>query len=428
MTHSSSTWVGAGVDGRLEVFAVGTDHEGGQSLWHRWQTTSGNGWSDWCSHGTPPDANGLRWSPTVAPAADGCLEVFVVGDDLEPDGLGSGGALHRTSQTYRHGGWSRWRSYPTDGPNLFGSPAVVRNADGHLELFVLGDDGALWHMWQTAPKNGWSQWVSHGAPPGLLLNSAPSVAAGEDGRLDVFIVSQEAVLWRIGKTAANSGWSDWTSHGSPSGALFGSDSTPVVAYSADGHLELFVVGNDGRLWQMGQTVPNGGWSGWRPHEAPSGMKFLRLRPAVASGLDGPLELFVVGDDASLWHLRHTESNTARRDGFRMVLRRWPGWRDHRRSLPTPTAACSSLSWAPTEPCGSCRRQLPAADGRSGLRTAPQRGLPFLRRSPLVEGRLQGDSGGIYQGRMNLRNTTERTLCSPESLRGRNNLSRATARP
>jgi len=176
MTHSSSTWVAAGVDGRLEVFAVGSDHEGGQSLWHRWQTTSGIGWSDWCSHGTPPDANGLRWSPTVAPAADGCLEVFVVGDDLEPDGLGSGGALHRTSQIARHGGWSHWRSYPTDGPNLFGSPAVVRNADGHLELFVLGDDGALWHMWQTAPKNGWSQWVSHGAPPGLLLNSAPSVA------------------------------------------------------------------------------------------------------------------------------------------------------------------------------------------------------------------------------------------------------------
>ena len=217
MAYSPTTWVAPGADGRLEVFVVGSDHDGGQSLWHRWETTSGNGWSDWCSHGTPPDANGLRWSPTVAPAADGCLEVFVVGDDLQPDGLGSGGALHRTSQTACNGEWSRWRSYPTGGPNLFGSPAVVRSADGHLELFVLGDDGALWHMWQIAPKNGWSQWVSHGAPPGLLLNSAPSVAAGEDGRLDVFIVSQEAALWHIGKTAANSGWSDWVSHGSPSG-------------------------------------------------------------------------------------------------------------------------------------------------------------------------------------------------------------------
>jgi hypothetical protein len=277
MAYSSTTWAS-----RRRRAAGGlrcrSDHDGGQSLWHRWQTTSGNGWSDWCSHGTPPDANGLRWSPTVAPAADGCLEVFVVGDDLQPDGLGSGGALHRTSQTACNGEWSRWRSYPTGGPNLFGSPAVARSADGHLELFVLGDDGALWHMWQIAPKNGWSQWVSHGAPPGLLLNSAPSVAAGEDGRLDVFIVSQEAALWHIGKTAANSGWSDWVSHGSPSGVLFGSDSTPVVASSADGHLELFVVGNDGRLWQMRQTAPNGGWSGWRPHDAPSGMKFPPASP------------------------------------------------------------------------------------------------------------------------------------------------------
>jgi hypothetical protein len=305
MAHSSSTWIAPGVDGRLEVFAVGADHGGGQSLWHRWQAPSGNGWSDWCSHGTPPDASGLRWSPAVASAPDGSLEVFVVGDDLQPDGLGSGGALHSTSQITRDGGWSRWRSYPTDGPNLFGSPAVVRNADGHLELVVLGDDGALWHMRQTGPNSVWSQWVSHGAPPGLLLNSAPSVAAGEDGRLDVFIVSQEAVLWHIGKTAANSDWSDWTSHGSPSGVSFGSDSTPVVAHSADGHLELFIVGNDGRLWQMGQSVPNGGWSAWRPHEAPSGIKFLRLRPAVASGQDRQLEVFVVGDDASLWHLRQT---------------------------------------------------------------------------------------------------------------------------
>jgi hypothetical protein len=308
MACPSTTWVAPGADGRLEVFAVGSDHGGGQSLWHRWQTTSVNGWSDWFSLGAPPDANGLRWSPTVAPGADGYLEVFVVGDDLQPDGLGSGGALHRSSQTVRNGGLSHWRSYPTGGPNLFGSPAVVRGTDGHLEVFVLGDDGALWHMWQTLPIIGWSQWVSHGAPRGLLLNSAPSVIAGEDGRLDVFIVSQEAALWRIAKTAADGGWSDWVSHGSPSGVLFGSDSTPVVARSADGHLELFVVGNDGRLWQMRQTVANGGWSGWRPHDGPSGMKFLRLRPAVASGLDGRLDLFLVGDDASLWHLRQKGSN------------------------------------------------------------------------------------------------------------------------
>jgi len=307
MAYSSITWVAPGAYGRLEVFVVGSDQDGGQSLWHRWQTAA-NVWSDWLSHDAPPDADGLRWCPTVASGADGHLDVFVVGDDLQPDGLGSGGALHRISPRARNGGLSRWHSYPTGGPNLFGSPAVVRSAEGHLQVFALGDDGALWHMWQTASINGWSQWVSRGAPPGLLLNSAPSVAAGEDGRLDVFIVSQEAALWHIAKTAADGGWSDWVSHGSPSGVLFGSDSTPAVAFSADGHLELFVVGNDGRLWQMRQTARDGGWSGWRPHDAPSGIKFLRLRPAVASGRDGRSDPFLVGDDASLWHLRQTGSN------------------------------------------------------------------------------------------------------------------------
>jgi hypothetical protein len=176
-----------------------------------------------------------------------------------------------------------------------------------MELFVLGDDGALWHMCQSDAGSGWSQWISHGAPPGLLLNSAPSVAAGKDGRLDVFIVSQKGVLWQIEKAATNGGWSDWVSHGSPSGALFGSDSTPAVVSRRDGHLELFVIGNDGRLWQMTGTAPNGGWSGWRPHDAPSGRKFLRLRPAVAPGVDGRLDLFVVGNDASLWHLHWVEA-------------------------------------------------------------------------------------------------------------------------
>ena len=39
-----------------------------------------------------------------------------------------------------------------------------------------------------------------------------------------------------------------------------------------------------------------------------GIKFPRMRPAVASGRDGWFDLFLVGDDASLWHLRRTGSN------------------------------------------------------------------------------------------------------------------------
>jgi hypothetical protein len=38
---------GRNEDGRLEVFARGTDN----ALWHIWQTAPNNGWSSWASLG-----------------------------------------------------------------------------------------------------------------------------------------------------------------------------------------------------------------------------------------------------------------------------------------------------------------------------------------------------------------------------------------
>jgi hypothetical protein len=77
----------------------------------------------------------------------------------------------------------------------------------------------------------------------------------------------------------------------------------ALASDLNGCLQLFTVGNDGTLWHMRQTAPNGDWSGWWSHDAPSGVKFERIRPAVASGADGRPELFVVDNDENLWHMR-----------------------------------------------------------------------------------------------------------------------------
>jgi hypothetical protein len=98
-------WLAPSADGRLELFAVGTDGP----LWHQWQTAQSNGWSNWVSRGPPP------------------------------------------------------------GANLVGAPALAPSADGRLEMFAVATDGALWHQWQTAQSNGWSTWVSHGPPPGANL-------------------------------------------------------------------------------------------------------------------------------------------------------------------------------------------------------------------------------------------------------------------
>jgi len=308
MATAPTTWATVNVDGHLEVFMIGVNDAGDQGLWHIWQTPHGNGWTPWFSHGIPPGSAGLRWSPAVVCPSDGRIELFVVSDDLQPGGLGSGGALYRKRQTAPDNDWANWVPLQAGGPDLFGTPAVTSSSGGGLELFALGADGALWHSRRTDSGAGWSEWFSHGSPAGLLLNSAPAVAASADGHLEVFIVSQDAVMWHILQTAPNGDWSQWFSHGTPSGVSFGSDSTPALASDSNGCLQLFTVGNDGTLWHMRQTAPDGDWSGWWSHDAPSGVKFERIRPAVASGADGCLELFVVDNDENLWHMRQEAAN------------------------------------------------------------------------------------------------------------------------
>ena len=71
-------------------------------------------------------------------------------------------------------------------------------------------------------------------------------------------------------------------------------------------MELFAVGEDGALWHIWQTEPNGGWSDWTSHGTPPQPISIQIGgPAVAASADGPLELFIPGADTQLWHINHS---------------------------------------------------------------------------------------------------------------------------
>jgi hypothetical protein len=82
---------------------------------------------------------------------------------------------------------------------------------------------------------------------------------------------------------------------------------PAVASGADGCLELFVVDNDENLWHMRQEAANGEWSPWSCREAPPAAGLVGS-PAVAASAEGRLELFVAGTDGALWHIWQTAPN------------------------------------------------------------------------------------------------------------------------
>jgi hypothetical protein len=165
-------------------------------------------------------------------------EVAILGGDSGGDGT-TGSLSHKWQTTP---GSSNWASYNSLSGTVRanGDPAVIANADGRLEVFVVGTDNALWHRWQTAAGSStWSQWTSLGGV--MKADTSPVVARNSDGRLDVFVVGTNNQLYHKWQSAAGSStWSGWSSLGNS----LRDNGNPAVASNADGRLEVFVVQTD----------------------------------------------------------------------------------------------------------------------------------------------------------------------------------------
>jgi len=121
-------------EGRLDIFAVGTD----SALWHRWW--DGSSWGGWQSLGgvleSPPKA--VSWSANR-------LDIFVTG----------------TNSAIWHRWWdgSSWGGWESLGGVLEAQLGTVGSGDdrarvdavawaaNRLDIFGVGMDSALWHRW-----------------------------------------------------------------------------------------------------------------------------------------------------------------------------------------------------------------------------------------------------------------------------------------
>lgn len=275
---TSNIAIARNADGRLEIFARGTDN----ALWHQWQTAPNNGWSGWASMGGV-----ITSDPVVAQNADGRLEVFARGTD---------NAVWHQWQTAPNNGWSGWASR---GGIITSNIAVARNSDGRMEIFARGTDNALWHQWQTAPSNGWSGWGSLGG----VITSDPTIGMNADGRMEIFVRGTDNAVWHKWQTAPSNGWSGWASRG---GVI---TSNIAVARNADGRMEIFARGTDNALWHQWQTSPSNGWSGWGSLGG-----VITSDPTIGMNADGRMEAFARGTDNAVWHRWQTAPSNG-----------WSGW-------------------------------------------------------------------------------------------------------
>ena len=79
-----------------------------------------------------------------------------------------------------------------------------------------------------------------------------------DGRMEVFLIGQDGRLYTAEQMGAGGDWTSWSSLG---GSWPGADAIAEGA-NADGRMEVFLVGQDSQLHTAWLTQPNEGWSSW----------------------------------------------------------------------------------------------------------------------------------------------------------------------
>jgi hypothetical protein len=290
---------------QVALFGVGTNHD------VRVQWKSKAGWSRWDSLGGP-----MVTIPFAISRSPQQLDVFCV----DP------------AHTIRHLRWdgSEWSDWTTldgqaGGPHVTPPHAVAWGPD-RLDLFVYGTDHGIYHNSLTAET--WSGWD----PIGQEMASPPFAVARRPGILEVFAVGREdrfpkRKIWRDGKWEER--WdslSESTAISTPSAVVrstgevevffrgeergiyhSSSDSPtakakplegvatqdPCVICWPDDKLDLFVVGEDSRVWNRGRR--DGQWSKWTPLD---GHAFSVVSALLRSASE--LELFILGDDSHIW--------------------------------------------------------------------------------------------------------------------------------
>lgn len=278
----------------IDLFVGGNDGRVYTSWWHE-----GSDWTGVNDNWMPIGGFFPPGNPVSAVARlPNHLDLFIVGND---------GRVY-TSWWHEGNPWSgvnnNWRSIGGIFPPR-SKVSVVARMPNHLDLFIVGNDGRVYTSWWHEGGD-WSgindNWMSIGGffPPG----STVSAVARMPNQLDLFVVGNDgrvyASWWHEGMP-----WSGVNNNWRPIGGFFPVRAQVSAVSRVPDHLDLFVTGNDERVytswWHKGSD-----WSGLNDNWRPIGGFFpVGAALSALARMPNHLDLFIVGNDGrvytSWWH-------------------------------------------------------------------------------------------------------------------------------
>jgi len=247
-------------DGRLEIFAIGSD----SAVWQDTQSAANaSTWNGWTSLG-----GGVNATPVAGQESDGRLAVF--------DTNSAGTVFQDVQTTAGASTWSGWAGL--GGDMVASSLSVVKTSDGKLNLFAINASNLSVQVnTQTTAGGGWGGWTSLGIPgTGVQPQFAELTAIqNTDGRLEAFAISGLTTYVDEQLTAGGS-WGGWSAFST------GNETHSVsVAKNLDGRLEILA-------WDKVSSLSTPITTSW-------------LRPPCPSCKD---RIFAARGGSSLWHIVH----------------------------------------------------------------------------------------------------------------------------
>jgi hypothetical protein len=223
---------------------------------------------------------------------------------------------------YANSNWQANWNY-IDGPSATSSaPVVISWGNGHMDVFETRN-GQIWHDWYEPDSTGWRGWQPIGAPSGVWLGGSLAAVAQTSGKINLFVRGNDGRLWQT--WYANGNWQGWNYIDGPST----SSSSPTAISWGNGHMDVFEIRN-GVVWHDWYEADSTGWRGWQPIGAPVGVTLTGSLAAVAQA-PGKINLFGRGTDGRLWQTWYANGN-------------WQSW-NYIDGPSSNSSAPSAFSWA-----------------------------------------------------------------------------------
>ena len=274
--------VGRNQDGRLEVFAPGSDGR----VWHTWQLTPDGSWSDWSAFDNPPNVSWNVADIRVASGADGTLDVLVLN--------AYNNSLYHQVQAQPNAGWSGVWENLTGQTQQPSDLIVVDTNNGLKHIQTRGADNNLWELSQKGIYDFWGSWQS----VNQTLTIDELVDSVQDQTNTAVLVAISAnQLFTLSKAPSGTWLPSWQKAGAPANFV---GSPTAAARLGDGRLAIFSAVTNGGLWENTQDAARQNWTSWT-RVNPDWTPLTNVhRVAAIQTLDSRIEIFVQGKDSLIW--------------------------------------------------------------------------------------------------------------------------------